>query len=183
MPTVRERWNQRHRNAGEAPRAPDAFVARMLSELGPGAERRALDLACGLGRHALLLAELGYDAQGWDVSDVALELLRQRAAERGLAIRTRQLDLEQAFPSAEPPAELVVVVDYLDRTLLSALHALLEPGGHALVATFTDDWPEAHPSARFRLRRNELAAGIVGLETLRFEEQEGRAGILARRPA
>lgn len=175
------KWDARYQGElARTERPPDAFVVEMVERLGPARGRRALDLASGTGRHALLLARSGWRTSAWDVSSVALGIASERAETIGVALDTRCIDL-----ATEPlPAErfaLVVVVDFLDRSLLSRLAALLEPGGHALVTTFTEDWPEPHPSARFRLARGELARGLPGLRSIDARESGGRAALCARR--
>lgn len=153
--TERERWDARYASeAPDAERAPEPRVTEALARLVP-APRSAFDLAAGSGRHGLWLAA------------------------RGLEVGTRVLDLSQELPEV-PPRDLVLVVDYLDRALHGRLHALLAPGGVALVCTFTDDLPGPHPSRRFRLRRGELRS-LPRLTTERLEEREGRALLLARR--
>src|SRR5258706_11222547 len=70
-------WNAKYRAAAEEPLAePAGFVRELLPllPLGP-----ALDLACGSGRHALLLASRHQPVTAVDSSDVALEILEQRA--------------------------------------------------------------------------------------------------------
>lgn len=47
--------------------------------------RRALDVACGIGRHAVELADRGVTVRGIDISESYLERARERAAERGVA--------------------------------------------------------------------------------------------------
>ncbi len=160
MPSDRERWNARHAAAaGQTLRPPDPFVVQVLDELGPGGGRFAIDLACGTGRHALALAERGRAVEAWDVSAEALAQL----------------------PPGAPGAQLVVVVNFLDRGLFARLASLLAPGGSAVIATFTRDFPEPHPSPRFRLERGELTHDLPGLERLRAVEGGGRAGLWARR--
>lgn len=180
MSSDRERWDARHAGEiGQAPRAADPFVREVLSELGPGADRRALDLASGTGRHALLMATLGWRVEAWDVSPVALELVRERAAALRLSIETRVVDLTE-LPRETPSASLVVVVDFLDRDLLGRVPELLTRGGAAVLSTFTEDWPGPHPSPRFRLAKSELAALFPGLDRVRFVESGGRVGLWAR---
>ena len=171
----RERWDARHARAGSDERPPNPEV---MASIPADLRGRALDLASGSGRHALALAERELSVEAWDVSPVALALLQERATARRLSVHTRVVDVSGALPKAEP-FDLVVVVDFLDRGLLSRLGELLAPGGIAIVSTFTEDWPEAHPSARFRLRRGELAAGLFGLSTLQSREAAGRATIAA----
>ncbi len=48
--------------------------------------RRILDLGCGTGGHALLLAKKGYAVVGVDRSAEMLEFARQRAKDEGLSV-------------------------------------------------------------------------------------------------
>lgn len=155
-------------------------MVEVLHALGPGAGRRALDLACGTGRHALLLAQLGWATEAWYVSPVALEVLAERARASGLGVETRAVDLCDRWPELDAP-DLLVVVDFLDRGVFAELPSRVGPGGSLVVSTFTEDWPEAHPSPRFRLKKGELSAGVPGLRTLASVESGGRAGLWARR--
>ncbi|MBI1194156.1 MAG: methyltransferase domain-containing protein [Bacteroidetes bacterium] len=54
----------RHRDESEA----KLFLDRLIRWLEPRKESRMLDLACGQGRHARYLAELGFDVTGIDLS-------------------------------------------------------------------------------------------------------------------
>lgn len=174
------RWDAKHGAAEGGPQTADPFVVRALEQLGPGTGRRALDLAAGRGRHALELAARGWSVEAWDLSPVALDGIAAAARERELAVETREFDLEGPLPAGER-ADLVLVVNYLDRGLLERTRQLLAEGGHLLFTTFTTERTGEHPSARFCLDPGELAAGIAGFETRHHEEGGGRAGILARR--
>jgi SAM-dependent methyltransferase len=58
----------RHRDQTEAAR----FIDRLLLHLDPGMRSRMLDLACGKGRHALMLANKGFDVTGVDLSEASI---------------------------------------------------------------------------------------------------------------
>lgn len=155
---------------------------RALDRLGPGAERRALDLASGSGRHTLELARRGWRAEAWDVSPVALANVSARAAEEGLPVVAREIDLAGGLCAARGSGcELALVVDFLDRALLAGLGELVLPDGHAIVSTFTVDRPGTHPRREWCLERGELARGLEGFEVVHAEEARGRASLLARR--
>lgn len=95
---------------------------------------------------------------------------------------TRELDLIAGdLPAVAEPFDLVVLVDFLHRPLHAELHRLLGPAGEIVVSTFTDDWPEERPPARYRLRRGELGQGLPGIETLVAAEVGGRAWLHGRR--
>jgi hypothetical protein len=54
MPSSQSEWDAKHRLAAQAPAAEPAGIVRELLPLLPTGH--ALDLACGTGRHTLLLA-------------------------------------------------------------------------------------------------------------------------------
>lgn len=79
-----ERW--RHPEAETAWLTPEPDVLERLAELGTRGTRRALDLGCGLGRHALACAEAGLETVALDASASGLAHLRAEAARRGRRI-------------------------------------------------------------------------------------------------
>ena len=50
---------------------------------------RALDLGCGVGRHALLFARLGFDVSAVDLAEAGLAEVRRGAEAEGLTIDAR----------------------------------------------------------------------------------------------
>ena len=195
--TSRERWNERYGGAGFEP-FPDApsRVARRACRAAaraalPGPARRALDVACGDGRNARWLAELGFAVDAVDVSDVAIAALREAAADRGLRVDARVLDLERdAFPTG--PYDVVVCMSYLQRDLFVPLARALAPGGIVLYETFArahveELGREFNPA--YVLDRNELLAAFAGLHVHHYREgvaerrggPRGVAGIVAQR--
>jgi SAM-dependent methyltransferase len=61
------------RNEAEA----KAFLGRLIAWLKPPAGAWMLDIACGKGRHAQALADMGYDVTGIDVSPAMIEEARK----------------------------------------------------------------------------------------------------------
>ena len=53
-------------------------AARLIDVLGLPSGSRILDVPCGQGRHAHLLAESGFDVDGLDYSTDLLDLARRR---------------------------------------------------------------------------------------------------------
>ena len=80
--------------------------------------RSVLDLACGRGRHALLLAEQGHRVEAVDRdADALAEICGQDARSR-----TRQADLEGGpWPYHGRVFDGIVVTNYLFRPLLPML--------------------------------------------------------------
>jgi len=66
------------------------FIEAALS-LAPRAQ--ILDLGCGNGRHAILLAQKGYRVTGVDYSEEALEMAKEEAKRQGLEVIFRQQDM------------------------------------------------------------------------------------------
>jgi SAM-dependent methyltransferase len=191
----RERWNARY-DAGSFepfPAEPAEWLVEHRELLGAGAGRTAIDVACGDGRNARALAELGFAVDAVDVSDVAIARLRAAAAETGLRVDACALDLEHDAP---PPDayDVVVCMNYLQRDLFGALGAALRPGGLLLYETFSRAHVEELGRAfnpAFVLGRNELLRAFGDLHVLHYREgvaerrggPRGVASLVARRLA
>jgi SAM-dependent methyltransferase len=182
MEQDRKRWNEKyHRQERGRPRPIDSFVLECL-ERHLCAAGRALDLAAGSGRHALELARRGWEVEAWDVSDEALAGVSAEAGEQGLEVGVRRVDLDEELPGETSGSwDLVLIVNFLDRSLLRRAIELLSPGGLLLFTTFTTEREGEHPSDRWCLAPSELATGVPGFETIEYREAAGRAGWLGRR--
>lgn len=137
---------------------------------------RVLDVACGRGRHALLLASAGFDVTAIDKDVSALDHIAAVADRTGWPIRTVAVDLETfPAPSLEMGAfDVILVFRYLSRPLFPALAKALKPGGRLIYETFlTAQAALGHPkNPRFLLAPGELA-GLLrgeGLQVEAFEE-------------
>ena len=108
---------------------PSPWVAR-FARLIPRGE--VLDLACGSGRHARMLAALGHPVLAVDRDATALA----QAAEQGVTLL--QLDLESgaAWPFEACRFAAIVVTNYLHRPLFPSLLASVAPGGVLIYETF-----------------------------------------------
>ena len=169
-------WDKRYRSGEHTNDAPHPLVVEYAGKLAPG---RALDLACGAGRHALYLAERGWQVTAVDSSQVAIEILRKRARGRGLSLDARIADLERDEFVIEPDAyDLIVVTCYLQRDLFPAIRAAVRPGGLALaVIAMVDDDPDVKPmNPAFLLRPRELRAQFDGWSLLHDFEGKGGQG-------
>jgi tellurite methyltransferase len=152
--------------------------------------RRALDIACGDGRNAAYLAQLGFNVDAVDISDVVIDALQAAAIDRRLAVNPIRLDLERdPLPSSD--YDVIVQLNYLQRSLFGPLAQALAPGGILIVETVTRRHAEelGNPfDPRFLLDRNELLTSFSDLNVLRYEEgvaeRSGRpravAGLVAR---
>ena len=80
--------------------APDESLVAWHHEGLLAAGGRALDLGCGPGRNAVWLAQQGYQVDALDVSPVALDWGRERAAAAGAEVRFVQADVLGWRPEA-----------------------------------------------------------------------------------
>ncbi|HXF75960.1 MAG TPA: class I SAM-dependent methyltransferase [Methylomirabilota bacterium] len=105
------------------------LIDRLLRTHGAGPVRAVLDLGCGTGNHALLLAQRGYQVVGVDGSAEMLEAARQKAAlgrsASGASFHQSDiagLRLQQAFDAA---LMMFAVLGYQleNRDVLAALRA------------------------------------------------------------
>ncbi|MFC5749788.1 class I SAM-dependent methyltransferase [Actinomadura rugatobispora] len=91
-------WERHYR----ARRAWDARVNPVLAEIAaPLNSGAALDLGCGAGGDAVWLARRGWHVTAVDISTTAVERVRERARELGLAgrVAAEQHDLATSFPA------------------------------------------------------------------------------------
>ncbi len=122
--------------------APSPWVVRFAPLIPAGT---VLDLACGSGRHSLLLASLGMHVLAVDRDAAALQRL---SSDR---VRTLCADLEAGDSQSSHPSQLtpavrellqpnhfagIVVTNYLYRPLLPLLFASLVDGGVLIYETF-----------------------------------------------
>lgn len=135
---------------------------------------RAGDVACGRGRHALLLAAAGFDVRAFDRDALALAALDDSAARLGLRVVSACLDLEAPAGAdlGEGCFDLLIVVHYLHRPLFPALVRALAPGGLLLYETFTRAQAlRGHPTRpEFLLEAGELSQLVAPLSVLASRE-------------
>lgn len=131
----KEKWDKKYTEMqGLLERRLPSELLSAFFENAPG--RRALDLACGSGRHTLFLAENGFDVDAVDLSTVALEALRSAANTDRVSVIEADLDTYVPAPGAY---DLIVITNFLDRALMKRAEAALKPGGVMIVETYMAD--------------------------------------------
>ena len=194
-------WDARHRAAAlGAPDEPASFVRELLPLLPTG---RALDLACGAGRHTLLLAARQQEVTAVDSSSAGLETLERLARDAGLAVNRKRssekivasrqgvdlihADLEQAILGVGS-FSLILCVQYLQRSLFGQMERALAPGGMLLFETYTRaqlDLPGGPKNPGHLLEQGELRTAFPSLRLLFYRELRagrGIASLIAQKP-
>jgi len=166
---------------GHGGATPSPFVVEHVALAPPG---RAFDVACGAGRHALLLARLGRIVEAADWSFARCRDLRAAALGEGLRVDVVCADLER-WPLPRRRYGVVVNTLYLDRALFPRLVEALVPGGLLLFETFTAaQLATGHPrNPDFVLQPGELPRLASGMHIVAQREgpveRDGRTVHLA----
>lgn len=134
-------------------KASDEFlpVALRWKELK---KQTVLDIGCGRGRHALFLAEMGFDVTATDISPEGIEQLKKEAKKRKLdgKIKTLVCDmLELSFKNDSFDAVLgfhsIYHTDYAGlKKVIKKITAMLKDNGQLYVTFNSKDNPSFHAS-------------------------------------
>ena len=146
---------------------PSPWIKRFAGEIQPTSS--VLDLACGSGRHSLLMLELGHSVVACDINLSGLGILKQRDK-----LELVEADLENApWPFPERQFAAIIVTNYLYRPLFPQILAALAPGGLLLYETFAAGNEQfGRPlNPDYLLNRGELLSGILtGLTIIAYED-------------
>lgn len=164
----RDKWNQRYAEDSYRKTNPVTLVSDWLPKIPVG---RALDVACGAGRNAILLAQTGFEVDAIDISRKGLTRARQTAEEQGLSINWIEHDLDEPYPF-EPIYDLIIVMWYVDLGLVSRLSECLKPGGYLVCQEHLVTEQEAigPTGTSFRVAPGTLREAVSGLDVLLYEE-------------
>lgn len=163
--TAHEAWDERWTSArGRADwLEPEADVRAVAERLVAAGARRALDLGCGVGRHALFLAGLGFEVRALDASESGLAHCRQAARAAGLPLALAK-GLMSDLPFAPGAFDYVLawnVIYHGDRAVvaraLSEIARVLRAGG-TFQGTLLSTAHESHGRGR------EVAPGTFVVE-------------------
>lgn len=164
-------WDERYGRGEYATTEPSRLLARAAENLPVG---RALDVACGAGRHALFLAARGWHVVAVDASRTGIEITKERARASHLDVDACVADLERGGFTIEREAyDLICVFYYLQRDLWPLIRAGLRAGGTLVAAIHFSEEPEKEEgNPNFLLRPGELRAEFKGWKIEHYHETE-----------
>jgi len=145
-------------------RQANKFLIDAIRDRKPGS---AIDLGMGEGRNALLLAQSGWRVTGVDLSNVAVERAKKRAAELGVSLEAHAEDLDK-FDIGSERWDLITVFYmhawyHLSKLpMAKRLREALRPGGLIVIEGFAGG-----PTG---FQTNELLRDFAELRVLRYED-------------
>lgn len=182
----KDKWNRKHQarlSDNDVPTANERLT-NLVHYLKGGS---ALDLACGVGGNSFFLAKQNYQVRAVDISDVAIQYIKEVAAEKQLDIITQVCDLtnlEQLHLDAAT-FDLVTITYYLDRSLFPFVQACIRENGYFFMETFylTPDNEDNGMPNEYKLHSQELLTAFKDWKILYYEEneQEDRQTILCQK--
>jgi 2-polyprenyl-3-methyl-5-hydroxy-6-metoxy-1,4-benzoquinol methylase len=142
------RWDDKYKNG----KLPQTIIKVVNDYAKEARSNRALDIACGMGRNARLLASMGFEVDALDISAVAIESLK------GIEnINAKVVDFD-TYELKENTYDLIVCTYFLERKLFPQIELALKKNGVFIFETFIHDVAnEKVPSNKaFLLDKGEL---------------------------
>ncbi len=162
----REKWNKKY-SSGEYLLNEPSEIVKKFAYLAP--KGYALDIACGLGRNSIYLAEIGFKVDAVDISDVALENLKNKKN-----INPILADLD-TYNLSENKYSLILNINYLNRRLFPQIKEALIKGGILIFETFTYHKEKGFMQPKnkdYLLRKNELLRCFSDMHIIFYQEKE-----------
>jgi SAM-dependent methyltransferase len=182
----RVRWDAIYRERSHQPYpSPDPLLFDFTPPVPASAEKRALDLAAGLGQNGLWLAAQGYTVDIMEISRVALSRARREMAIRNLRnINLLQTDLDELFLD-EQQYDLICVFRYLSRDLNHKIAATVAPGGRIIYETFNIHYLDIVPgfNTHFLVMPGEMKEFFPGFKIIHESDVAHISQVVALKPA
>jgi tellurite methyltransferase len=174
----RAHWDLKYEQGLPSLTEPDPFFISAYEKFVPQSSPNAgmaLDLAGGVGRHALWLATRNWKVTVIDLSDVAMRKLSQSALEQNVKL---DLLVGDASDYKFEPArfDLILLFYHFDRSLFPKIVRALKPGG-LLICKMSLRWKSDGMSTAAGtgpLEKNELPTLIPDLHILHHRERPVR---------
>lgn len=198
--TAHQAWDQRWTDESirQDWMTPEPLVVESLPFLHEREVQTALDIGCGIGRHALFLAGNGIEVVGIDLSTSGLEMAREAATAAGQVIDYRVGDFTN-LPIPDSSFDLALawnVIYHGDAEVvqqaISEIRRVLKPGGLFLGTmistrhnrygdgteirpnTFIVDDDDEKAHAHFYCNDRELIELLADFQLFRLQDREQR---------
>ncbi len=168
-------------------------VVDQFREIGIPEGARVLDAGCGIGRHSVPLASIGYEVVGFDFSAPYLEEVRKAAESAGVDVKLIRGDMLEVGNVLKGEIPFQAVVNMFtshgyyrnddDLRFFRDLHALSSPGAALIIETLNRDcilrnftpigFEEAGAISRYDHRSFDLETSSVHSEWSFYERSDG----------
>jgi len=122
----KKKWNTKYQN-NPAPDKPIKLI-KDFAKLATGT--KALDVACGMGRHSKYLASIGFDVDALDISSVAIDAIQNIPH-----IHPQEVDFD-TYTFKKDHYDLIVCTFFLKREIFPQIREALKEGGIFIYETF-----------------------------------------------
>ena len=87
----KDKWNKKFQNKLQllTPREPSKILSNFVTRVN---SKKALDLACGSGRHSIFMASMGYNVDAVDISSIAIDSLKKQKDNYNISCIESDLD-------------------------------------------------------------------------------------------
>lgn len=174
----RAHWDLKYEQGLPSLERPDPFFVsafrQFVADQFPNGGT-ALDLAGGIGRHALLLAKRGWQVTVVDISEVAIQKLDEKARQLDLALSLFALDASE-YPFEAASFDLIVMFYHFDRDICRRVFSAIKPGGF-LICKSSLSWDAcegANLTSTKPLVKSEILSMLPELRVLHHQERPVR---------
>lgn len=186
-----DRWNEKYSQEsdlwlGMEPRRLLVSFIDWLPNAG-----LALEAACGVGINAIYMARHGLRVFGFDISEYALRLAREKVKEMNHPVEFAVMDLSNLW-LPDDSFNVITNFHFLERGAIPVFQKALKPGGLILFDTFMATG-RSNDTLHYYLDPGELRSLFDGFEMIHYEEstqhpsrrhgERGSAQLVARKPA
>ena len=174
----RMKWNSKHKERldQQRPPEPNPRLKNLSAYLTGGT---ALDLACGLGGNSIFLAQLNYEVEAIDISDVAIHYIQEQVSRDNLTIHPKICDLTELNNKhwRNQSFDLVIITYFLDRSLFPLVKTLVKQDGYFFMETFYQSPLDENQgvSNQYKLQPKELLTEFGDWKVHFFEEVENES--------
>jgi SAM-dependent methyltransferase len=171
-------WDLKYKQGLPSLESPDPFFVTAFNQFvadhfpNGGA---ALDLAGGVGRHALWLAKRSWQVTVVDISEVAIRKLDRKALQLDLTLDLFALDATE-YQFEPGRFDLIVMFYHFDRDICPRILSALKPGGF-LICKSSLSW-DTHggtaPTTMGPLAKNEILSMLPELVAIHHQERPVR---------
>jgi SAM-dependent methyltransferase len=171
-------WNLKYEQGLPSLEKPDLFFVSAFNQFVAGQFPNggaALDLAGGIGRHALWLAKKNWQVTVVDISEVAIQKLDEKARRLDLALSLFALDASE-YPFETASFDLIVMFYHFDRDICPRVLSALKPGGFLICKSSLswDTHERTAPTTMGPLAKNEILSMLPELIAIHHQERPVR---------